>query len=167
MRSRKRRIIDLDDPWRAVLASAVLVVLSACQSTLLARDPDHATIVYRLSAASALKGVALIVLTTEQDTPHLKGSGSGFLGRVIQPDEMRSILDALEEVGLGDLPTAGAPSNAVGPPQVTIESGGSSKTWVGRREQLGGTSSNRQIFGRATATIVNWARTTTIQSRIP
>ncbi|MCZ6689472.1 MAG: hypothetical protein O7H41_07720 [Planctomycetota bacterium] len=166
MRSRKLRIIDPDRPWQAVMASAVLVALSACQSTL-ARDPDHATIVYRLGAASAQRGVSLIVLTTERDSPHLQSAGSGNLGRVIQSDEMRSILDALEDVGLGDLPTTGTPKDAVGPPRLTIESGGSSKTWVGRLDQLGGNSSNLQIFTNVTGTIINWARTTTVKSRTP
>ena len=149
------------------MASAVLVVLSACQSTSLARDPDHATIIYRLGAASAQKGVSLIVLTTERDSPHVLSTGSGILGRVIQSDEMRSILDALEEAGLGDLPIAGTPKGVVGLPHVTIESGGSSRTWVGRLNHLGGTRSNLLTFSKVTGTIINWARTTTVRSRTP
>ena len=150
------------------MASVVLILLSACQTSSLARDPDHATIVYRLGAAGAQRGsVSLIVLTTEQDSPHVLSSGSGILGRVIKSDEMRSILDDLEGAGLGELPTSGTPKDAVGPPQVTIDSGGLSRTWVGRLDYLGGTSSNLQTFRNVTGTIIKWARTTTVKSRTP
>lgn len=143
----------------------VLALLPACATTGLAEDPDRATIIYQgHSEGPPGRVISRIVLTTEGGSPHLKEKGPGVLTREVPPDDMRRMLSALLEAGLGDLPGADG-SDDTAPASIRIESGGTSRTWLGRLDRLGGEVEGVMTFVKIRNMIIRWGSALRVESR--